>query len=116
MNDFKDILVYLRKRSGLSQLELAETLGLSKSAVSMYERGERRPSYEMLEALADYFNVEIDFLTGRDSSAASARLSPRAFDLASSYEHLDEHGKSVVDAIVRLEEERLEELNDEKET
>jgi transcriptional regulator with XRE-family HTH domain len=65
MADFAERLLELRKSKNLSQQALAEVIGLSKSIISMYERGERLPSYEAQEALADYFNVDIDFLTGR---------------------------------------------------
>ena len=64
MSKFSEILVYLRKRSGLSQQELADKLGLSRSIIGMYESNQRMPSLEVLEALADVFNVNVDFLIG----------------------------------------------------
>lgn len=108
MNEFKEMLVYLRKRSGLSQLELAERIGLSKSAISMYEQGARRPSYEMLEALADFFNVDINFLIGRDATPSSG-ITVNALGFAARYDLLDDHGKAVLDALMELEEKRMEE-------
>jgi transcriptional regulator with XRE-family HTH domain len=65
MADFARIFKLLRTEKNLSQQELADRLGISKSAVSMYERGEREPAFEALEAIADFFNVDIDFLLGR---------------------------------------------------
>ena len=50
---FKDVLRSLRTKSGMNQEELAKRLGLSKSAISMYEKGAREPSLEVLEAIAD---------------------------------------------------------------
>ncbi len=64
MNSFSDMLVFLRRRDNLSQQELASKIGLAKSTISMYERGERKPSFEVLELLADYFNVNMDTLLG----------------------------------------------------
>jgi len=61
-------LVYLRQRAGMSQSELAEKSGCSRSAIGMYETGKREPDYETLEAFADIFNVDIDFLIGRDET------------------------------------------------
>lgn len=61
---FSDILKSLRKRKGLSQTELAQKLGVSKSAVSMYEVGERMPDYEMLKTISAIFNVDINYLYG----------------------------------------------------
>lgn len=66
---FKDVLKELRLKSGLNQKELGDRLGLSKSTISMYELGEREPSLEILEAIADYFNVDMNTLT--DSKAST---------------------------------------------
>lgn len=49
----------------MSQQEFAKKVGVSKSSVNMYERGEREPSLETLESIADYFNVDMDFLLGK---------------------------------------------------
>ncbi len=64
---FGKVLLMLRKRAGLTQNALASVLGVSESRIGMYERGKREPDFEMLEAIADYFNVDMDFLTGRSS-------------------------------------------------
>lgn len=64
MSQFSEMLVYLRKREGLSQGDLATSTGLKRSAISMYEIGEREPPLETLEILADFFNVDMNTLTG----------------------------------------------------
>lgn len=66
MNSFSDVFKYLRIRDGLSQRELAKKLKISPSAVGMYESGQRFPSREAEEQIADFFNVTIDFLRGKD--------------------------------------------------
>ncbi len=71
MPSFGNNLRYLRKTKQMTQLELANTLGLSFSAISMYERGEREPSFEVMETIADYFNVTMDFLMGKTASVAN---------------------------------------------
>ena len=60
---FNDVLRQLRTDSGMSQEELAKRLGLAKSTISMYESGSREPSLEILEAIADTFNVDMNTLT-----------------------------------------------------
>lgn len=55
----------LRKDHGLKQGELGEIVGLSLQAISDIERGHRTTSIDKLVALADYFNVSIDYLVGR---------------------------------------------------
>lgn len=57
----------LRTSINMSQAELAEALGISPAAVGMYESGSRLPKYEILEKIADYFNVSIDYLRGVES-------------------------------------------------
>ncbi len=66
MTMFAQRLKLLRKEASLSQQELANQLKcVSKSSINMYERGEREPGLETTEAIADYFNVDIDYLYGR---------------------------------------------------
>ena len=55
----KERLKVLRQQDELSQAALAQALGVSRSTISMYESGQREPDFEMLEAMADYFNVPI---------------------------------------------------------
>ena len=65
MTTFADRLKELRKQRNITQDELAKNIGLSKSTIGMYEQGNREPNYEMLETIADHFNVDIDYLVGR---------------------------------------------------
>lgn len=65
MNTFKDMLKYLRERNDITQSQLAKKIGLSRSAIGMYETGEREPDFETLEAIADFFNVDMNFLLGK---------------------------------------------------
>ena len=59
---------FLRKKYGYSQEDLGKLLGVSKQAISMYERGERGLESSDIEKLADIFNVDINVLYGRKSS------------------------------------------------
>ena len=70
MPNFSRTLASLRKAKGLTQQELSKILGLSSSSISMYERGEREPSFETMEALADFFNVDMNYLMSGLPSAA----------------------------------------------
>lgn len=64
---FKDELKKLRQKYGLTQEELAQKMGLSKSTISMYENGNRVPSLEQLEAFADFFHADLNILTGKEA-------------------------------------------------
>lgn len=65
MSNFSDMLIYLRKRMGLSQQELADKIGLTRSTIGMYETAKREPDFETTEILADFFNVNMDTLLGK---------------------------------------------------
>lgn len=65
--NFNEVLKKLRIEHHLTQTELANKLGLSFTTISMYERGQREPDFETLEAIADYFNVDMDYLLGKSS-------------------------------------------------
>lgn len=67
MGNFNKVLRALRTSKNMTQDELAKILRISRSTVGMYEKGDREPDYETLEAIADYFNVSIDYLLGRDT-------------------------------------------------
>ena len=58
-------LVNLRKERNLTQKQLAEGVKLSEIAIQNYESGRRKPAYDALLALADFFDVSLDYLVGR---------------------------------------------------
>lgn len=56
----------LRLAKGISQVDLAVMLNVSKQSVSNWENDNIQPSIDMLIRLADIFNVSTDYLLGRD--------------------------------------------------
>lgn len=56
----------LRLDRGMSQVELAAELGVTKQSVSNWENDNILPSIEMLKKIADYFSVSTDYLLGLD--------------------------------------------------
>lgn len=81
--EFAERLKELRTQKDLSQQELADRLGLSNSAISMYERGEREPSLGILEMIADFFGVSTNYLLGRDvyySDEEAARMAQELYE------------------------------------
>lgn len=65
--EFKNILRKLREEQNLKQNELSLKLNLSPSSISMYETGRRTPDIDTFELIADYFNVNLDYLKGRSN-------------------------------------------------
>ena len=109
MASFKDMLKYLRSRENLSQSELSEKLGLSKSTISMYEVGKREPDLETLELIADFFNVDMNSLLGKDGSENDAHyyFNEDARELAEFMFHNPEY-KVLFDASRKVRKEDIE--------
>ena len=105
LSALSDMLIYLRKRNRVSQGELAEVLGVSRSSVSMYELGEREPGIETLEAIADYFNVDMNTLTGR--AQVDLSMSERGRRVGLLYDLASERDRRIVDMTLEPYEERL---------
>lgn len=74
MSRLSETLVYLRKRDDLTQKALSEKINVSRSLIAMYEKDVRAPSLENLEAIADAFNVSIDFLVCHVDSGEHSKI------------------------------------------
>ncbi|EIW20089.1 MULTISPECIES: helix-turn-helix domain-containing protein [Pelosinus] len=72
---FGERLADLRGRRSLTQNEVAKLTNISRSRLSLYEIGQREPDLATTKQLADFFNVTIDYLVGRDNIES---LSPAA--------------------------------------
>jgi len=86
MGNFANVFKHLRIEKGYTQETLAKALGISRSAVGMYESGKRIPDSEDLEKFADFFNVDIDYLLGRSKQSTyyinpeTAKVAQEIFD------------------------------------
>lgn len=65
MSRFSEVFKALRKANGYTQEELADALGINRSRIGMYETDRREPDFETTEQIADFFNVDVDYLLGR---------------------------------------------------
>lgn len=65
---FAERVKMLRKQKNIKQSELGKIVGLSSNAISDIERGYRLTTIEKLVAIADYFDVSIDYLVGRTNN------------------------------------------------
>ena len=74
---FGENLKALRKARGLTQEDFAKQSGISRSAIGMYESGKREPkNFEMLETIADFFNVDMNTLLGTSAAPAPPAAQP----------------------------------------
>jgi transcriptional regulator with XRE-family HTH domain len=92
----------LRERKGLSQKRLAHELDMPNQSLSNYERGYRLPTPEVLKKIADFFEVSVDYLLGRESFIYHAN-SPR------NLKEFIERGNFTYDEVV-LEEEDMKKI------
>ena len=70
-------LKLLRTEKGLSQEEVSSVLNITRQAYSSWERGEFEPSLEMINKIADYFKVTVDFLIERTNIRESIYEDPK---------------------------------------
>lgn len=92
MSRFSIIFKDLRCSAGLTQQEIARSLDVSQSTITMWENGKRRPDLEMLESIADYFNVDLNYLTG-NSDRTTRILTAEQFSLITIFDRLNEDGR-----------------------
>ena len=76
MNRIKEI----RLQKKVSQKDLAESIGITRQAISLYEKNLRTPSPKVWQALADYFNVSVPYLQGKISYKALDPLERGLYD------------------------------------
>lgn len=65
MDEFPKRLQRLREEHRISRYVLSQRCGLHSDAIRRYERGEQGPDLPSLIAIADFFEVSLDYLTGR---------------------------------------------------
>ena len=68
--EFSERLKDLRKQAGLTQVDVAEKLGISQPAYASWERGVKKPTQEKLVKIAQILNVSVDYLVGNSEEKA----------------------------------------------
>lgn len=76
LKEFSKRLIVLRKERGVTQHQLCAATGISVNGYGKIERGESDPTLSSVEALADFFDVSIDFLVGRSNVESPQTQSP----------------------------------------
>lgn len=88
-----------RDKRGLNQADLAKRAGLQASAISHFETGTRKPSFDNLRRLADALDVTTDYLLGRvkelDGLAGTDKLHRH-------YDRLTSDDRDVADSVIQM--------------
>lgn len=121
---FDERLRLLRKKHGYTQVSLAETIGVSKGTVAMWETGKRTPDFETLIRLSDLFDVRTDYILGKSNDSSSAKLSDDDIEQLGRWElesvytdlmklclSLDSFGQKDVENLIKSEVQRCKEQN-----
>lgn len=90
----------LRKTHDLTQERIAIDLSVSKSTIAMWETSKRIPSYEKLEEIADYFNVDMNFLLGKQAVNTFDSFTLQEIELLNKYRLADEQTKEMINRIL----------------
>lgn len=102
MANFSERLKTLRTAAHLSQEELSVKLKVSRSCIGNYEQGKRLPSVEDLEKIADFFNVDMDYLVGKTNIQKEFTMdyyTENERHLIEVYRN-DEHIKDIIDRVL----------------
>jgi len=122
---FADRLKHLREKHKpkIYQKELADAIGVSRQAITMWETGQRIPDTVTLKKLADFFNVTTDYLLGRTDNPNDVNYEPtpqelekvlREANIAFDGSPLDEEDKEDVIEFVKVALRALKKRNREK--
>jgi len=113
---FAQRLKQLRAENQMTQVQLAEKLGVSKGTVAMWETDKRSPSFEMLAEMTNLFDRRMDYILGYSDDASSPKPTEEDIDQMGrwaaeesfyetimAYLRLDEYGKNAVEALIANE-------------
>ena len=110
---FAQRLKQLRAENQMTQVQLAEKLGVSKGTVAMWETDKRSPSFEMLAEMTNLFDRRMDYILGYSDDPSSPKPTDEEMnqmelwaaedcfhETIMAYLRLDEYGKNAVEALI----------------
>ncbi len=68
--NFQTRLTNIRRSKGFTQKQVADGIGISEVGLQNYENGRRKPAFDVLISLADFYDVSLDYLVGRSDDPA----------------------------------------------
>lgn len=76
----------LRERDNLTQIELADLIGVNPVTLSRYETGDRKPKIDKLEKMAEVFGVTVNYLRGDEDNKNTVTITTEEYRRLKSYE------------------------------
>lgn len=96
-------LKQLRLSKNISQQTVADSIGINKASISRIESGAQSVTVETLIALADYFQVSVDYLTGRSNIQKLAEDVMRPASLTVPISFVDDNEKALHEIYKKLD-------------
>ncbi len=99
---FSKRLIELRSKSNIMAKDIASAIGISKQAFSQYEKQQSAPSADILITIAEYFNVSLDYLTGRTDNpdisdySNDTTLTLEESELLEDFRILNKHEQNII--------------------
>lgn len=112
-NISKNILFY-RKKTGLTQSQLAEKLNVKTTSVSSWERGANSPDIETLYSVCQLFNITLDEMYGVEEINPHIQLSQSEQHHIFKYRSIDDKGKHTVNTVLDMEYTRCTKVSNEE--
>ena len=93
-------LKLLRAENNLTLLQLGNYIGATKATISNLENGNKKPSLEIILSIAEYFNVSLDYLTGRsdipDMFNMKQMLTEEELELLEDFRLLNKYEQNII--------------------
>ncbi len=114
--NFASRLKSMRAEKGVTQVELAAAMGVSKGTVAMWETSKREPNFYRLNELSEYFDRRIDYILGHSDDNSSIKMTQEEMnslgasdledffsEMTVMYLRLDDYGKRAVESLLQAE-------------
>ena len=92
---FSERLKALRQDKGLTQRELAESVGMTASSFSAYENGTKTPSLSVAIAISDTYDVSLDWLIGREAKEDTPLKSDDYAEILTAFTYLLDNNRII---------------------
>lgn len=94
--EFKNRLVELRTHTKNSQQKIANSLGIAQSTYNNYEQGNSEPNIERLKNLADFYNISLDYLVGRDFQNELGFVTDKEKEVLKYFRAMSEENQKII--------------------